>query len=282
MVVVFWFLLLVLLLGAAFISGRISRTYPVLASGSPVQIHGISRPVSEWAGVFVPKMLLRKENPSPPLLWIFYEVVDNQKEDVTFVYYFVWEDEIHPNPVYHWTYRLFRAAYYGSPVRDIEFLQIKVNRASGDVVEALFETSPGTDYFVTLSKHIVARVAQVEKGQYNLRLSERNGKIIEEKPDVMVCFQETHLLVEAATWNHLTRLAHCDDLEQLADFNVPLKELTDQDYRDFKFARKSQGDFKTQENSASLLLGGSAFVLLMGPVIVGVTALKLLRWRKRA
>ena len=272
-----WILLALVGLLAAHLSGRLQRAYAVAPASQIVAIAGTKKSAALWAEDFRPVMLLQGANASPPLLRTMVEVVE-QQDAVYFVYYQVWEDEIHPNPIYHKTYRLYRAAYYGSPVRDIEYFEIKVNRQTGEIDQMMFETSPGIDYNVTFSEHLTAYVTRTGAGAYSMKLTRKNGDFVSEQSSVPVYFQGRQPTVCAVTWNHLTALVDRSDASFDEQMTAPLLYLPAEEYAAGKYTRKSHGTFKTEETgigAAAGLLGVAALVL---PLAV---LLRLVGWVKR-
>lgn len=263
-IIIIWLLLVIVGYAAAALTGRVKRGYATLPAGALVKIAGDEKTLEQWANEFKPLMMQRSRLPTPPLLAVLYEGIQ-QPEELVLVYYHVWEDEVHPDPIYHRLYYWFRAAFYGSPVRDIEFFQVSVDQQSGAVTQVLFETTPGSDYFVRLSKHILARYTRTGT-QYKLTLSERDGDLISEQENAEIQFQDRHIVVGVATWNHLTQAVKPGD----ADFDLtaaaPLDLLTEEAYRDGKYVRKSQGDFKTSLPLVDKLFGLFAAGVVMGPI----------------
>lgn len=256
--------LLLLILSVAF-SGHEARAYNTLAAYENVIIADQPLTVGELAAKHAPEYLLNSANPSPPLLWIWYEAVPTT-DTIDLIYYAVWENEINPEPIIDKGYALFRAAYYGYPLRDIEFTQLSIDRSSGEVVGLLFETSPGDDYFVRISEHLTARYTRQESGAFTETLTTRAGAPVAQQADVPVIFRQTHPQIYVQTWNHLSRLLKAED-ENLEKLEAELRELQENDYRQYKFSRKSQGDHKTQANPLTLPLTFLAtlfFVLLPG------------------
>jgi hypothetical protein len=250
----------------AYFTGHDARAYTLMPPDAEVEIAGKSISISELASLYQPIMNLRKTNPSPPLLWTWYEAVKTDP-GVDLVYYQVWEDEINPDPFLHWLYHIFRSAYYGTPVRDIEYFQISISAADGDVQKMMFETSPEDDYFVTFSKHLIARYQRRPDGLYDATLSNRStGREISQFSGVEPLFDGDHIQVLAQTWNHLTRLLTPADtnLEQLP---TQVKFLTDEEYSSYKFVRKSQGDHRTRENPWSGRIALLAFLTLLPGLI---------------
>jgi hypothetical protein len=243
------------------ITGRISRAYAVLSPAESVTINGQSVYIQTLAEQYLPEMYLTKSNYSPPLLWTFYEAVDEQTT-IDLTYYFVWENEINPDPILNKAYWLFRAAYYGYPVRDIEFFEIKVNPINGLVQEILFETSPADDYYIVVSQHLRARYTLQADGGYLEVRSNKNDVEISQQAGIFPIFDGTHVQSLVQTWNHLSRLITPDD-QNTTKLTPALKPLTDQDYRSYKFTRKSQGDHQTHENRLSMVVTTVASTLLL-------------------
>lgn len=263
-ILVVWLLLVIAGYVSAAVTGRVKRAYATLAPNTVVKIAEVEKSLDGWAQEYRPVMMLRSRLPTPPLLKVLYEGID-QPDTLVLVYYHVWEDEVHPDPVYHRLYWLFRAAFYGYPVRDIEYFQVTVDKHSGEVAQVLYETTPGADYFPRLSKHILARYQRTATG-YSLTLSERDGGYISEQQNAEVQFQGRHIVVGVATWNHLTQAVKPSDVDFDVTTQVPLGVLTDQAYRDGKYVRKSQGDFKTGLPFVDKWFGVFAMGVVMGPV----------------
>ena len=115
---------------AAFLTGRISRDYEVLSPDARVSLAGEEVAVEELAARFVPLLFLRPETTSPPLLGVWYEAIPTD-EGIDLVYHFNWENEVNPNAGINPLYALFRAAYFGYPLRDIEYFQVGLDLETG-------------------------------------------------------------------------------------------------------------------------------------------------------
>jgi hypothetical protein len=252
----------------AYMSGHDARAYSVMLPEAEVEIAGKSISISELASLYQPIMNLRQTNPSPPLLWTWYEAVKTDA-GIDLVYYQVWEDEVNPDPFLHWLYHIFRAAYYGSPVRDIEYFQISVSAVDGDIQKMMFETSPKDDYFVIFSKHLVARYQRRPDGFFDASLRDRSsGREVNKLTGVASIFENQHIQVLAQTWNHLTRLATPADTN-LSQLPTQLRFLTGEEYAAYKFVRKSQGDHRTRENPwTSRIARLSVITLLPGRIYI--------------
>ncbi len=249
------------LLLALALTGRVTRAYTVLPPESSVVVADQSISIQNLAEKYQPQMYIGENNPTPPLLWTFYEVV-NAGKTIDLTYYNVWENEINPNPTLDRAYWLFRAAYYGYPVRDIEFIEVRIDQASGKISELLFETSPADNYFVTISEHIRARYLLQPDGSFTEIRAARNNKELSRQDGITPMFIGTHIQALAQTWNHLTRLMSPSDQSTL-QLSSTLKPLSHQEYRAYKFTRKSQGDHQTIENKLTLLMTSVATAVLI-------------------
>jgi hypothetical protein len=246
-------------------TGRDARAYPVLPPDTEIEIAGKTMRISDVALEYQPAMNIRKTNPSPPLLWTWYEAI-RTNSGVDLVYYQDWEDEINPDPLYHGLYRIFRSAYYGSPVRDIEYFQISISPSTGEVQNMMFETSPGDDYFVTYSKHLVARYQKTAGGTYDVIIGDKSGNEISKTSGINPIFHGSHIQVLAQTWNHLTRLLTISDTD-LIQLPTDLKFLLDDVYSSYKFVRKSQGDHLTRENPWIQRIGMLGYLIIIPGMI---------------
>lgn len=266
--ILYYLLFMLLLLAAASLTGRTRRAYSTIAPDYTLEIAGDRLDVHDLAIAYQPVMHLRPETLSPPLLWVWYEAV-SAGDNLDLVYYHVWENEIHPNPFIHKAYALFRAAYYGYPIRDIEYLQVSVRRSDGRVSGLMFETSPQEDYNVAISEHLIARYTLRPDGLYDRRTTKRDGELVSETSDLELLFDDRRIQALAQTWNHLTRLLNPEDLSAYP-LSTNLRNLTAGEYSRDKFVRKSQGDHRTAENPVSRVIGMLAmfFNLLIPGVVV--------------
>lgn len=277
-VVVILLLVVAGLLLALALTGYQARSYKVLPPETTVQLKGETLTVGELAERYQPQMYLRSKTPSPPLLYTGYSVVPNG-HFLDVIYYHVWEDEVNPNKAFNSLYALFRAVYYGYPLRDIEFFQIKVDPSSGEVKELFFETGLTTDYFNTLNEHILARVVQQDDGRYVLTLTRKNSGEEISSSDVTPTFEDGHVAVGALTWNHLTVLVDPRiQPEYDQRLTSDLRFLSDEDFKKGRFVRKSQPDHATREHPTFLIL---SFIVIFFIVILPFTAVRLVTWIRR-
>jgi hypothetical protein len=219
---------------SASVTGYDQRTYRVLPPKEIVQIAGIRRSVEQLAAKYQPAMFLRSTTPSPPLLWVWYEAVPNQST-LDFVYYHAWQNEIHPKPIIHALYSIYRAAYYGYPLYDIEYFQVSVSRATGEVVGLRFETSPGHDYFAPVNEHLVAQFQRNANGTFKEERLTLDGNLVVVIDEVPLLFNADRVLVGVQSWNHLSRLLAPADQDFDITIQSPLKSLGDHQTREIRW-----------------------------------------------
>jgi hypothetical protein len=255
--------LLSLILGV-FITGRDGRSYPVFSPDDQFSIGTSTMNALDLARKYKPGMFLDKDFESPPLLWTWYEVAAGPTADtIDIVYYNNWQDEINPNPTIHTLYSFFRAAFYGYPLYDIEYIQVRVSRSSGQVVGLLFETSPVDNYYIPFAEHHIVRYVPGAGGYEQIETT-RQGQELSRTPGIKIAFDDTHARIAVQTWNHLSRLFDPARDTDAARLDTDLKFLSDPDYAQYKFVRKSQGDHKTQENSIGVFIATTALIVLIG------------------
>ncbi len=267
---------LVVLLFSAFITGRTKRAYPVLDDNLMIIINGQSGTVNEFAGKYRPVMYKQETVITPPILWVWYNAVD-RGDRIDYIYYNVWENEINPNPMVHRYYSFFRAFYYGYPLYDIEYIQITVSKSDGNVDQIMFETGPTDNYYSIFNEHIVVKANRESSDDYQIRFVDRETrdeiKLYADSP----VFTDAHIKLGVQTWNHLSTLIVTNN-ESIYTVEVPynqMKYLSNEDYANNKFVRKSQGDHVTTENKLSVIVSAIAIF-----VFVTIPA-KLLSRRKK-
>lgn len=277
MIIAYILILIVGILIAAFLTGRTGRNYNICEEKENIKINNTIYKCNEFAELYKPLMLIRDNTPSPPLLWIWYEVINNPKDTNTtnIVYYFNWENEINPSKAINQYYSIFRAAYFGYPLYDIEFFQLSIDNNNGNVKKIKFETAPSDDYSPKIVEHIVLGATLNENDIYHeIKSSKKDNTIIAEQ-DKKVAFQNKRVLAGVQTWNHLSRLI-CDQKSDIfnSEIDAPLRYLSNSDYKNYKFSRKSQGDFKTSETGISKLIGLLAVLFFVGFPIFLLNKLK--------
>jgi len=266
--------LLLSVLIASYITGRDKRAYTSLLPIDTISLAGQPSKIDSLAQLYKPEMFLRPNTPTPPLKWIWYEAVPNENS-IDFTYYFAWENEINPNKTINRLYSIFRAAYYGYPLYDIEYFQINIDKTTGLTNRIRFETSKNDDYFPTIVEHIITVVDRTENGNYLKYKINSLGEDLSSKEPIELIFEGKRVKAGVQTWNHLTRLL---DSNVVSEYSLlqdkPLKYLTESDYKRYKFVRKSQSEHKTKEHKITFYIA-----LLLSFLCVGIPTYFI---RKRA
>lgn len=263
----------VVTLASVFVTGRVYRSYPVLADDSKIEINGKWAEINEHAEKYIPFMYKQEAVITPPLLWVWYNAVD-MGDKIDFVYYNVWENEINPNPLVHRYYSFFRAFYYGYPLYDIEYVQITVSKLNGYVLAFMFETGPSNDYYSIFNEHLVVKAEFISDGDYAIQIINRDTRKEMESFIDKPQFDNMHVKLGVQTWNHLSALmlpSNATIYTQEVPHNR-LKYLSNTEYAKYKFVRKSQGDHITRENKLNILISSIAifvFVTLPATLLSG-------------
>lgn len=249
-----------ILLGLA-ATGREPRAYEVLEPSARIEVAGRPEVVDALATRYQPHYFLPPGVATPPLLEVTYEAVPND-ERVDLVYHFVWQGEENPAATANALYAVFRAAYFGYPLRDIEFVQVSVELRSGWVREVLFESADEVPFEQLVQRHLRGRYTRAgAEATYLLELKAPDGQILETAKPVTLHFAEPRrLTLEVATWNHLSKPAAATELPGWQKLDAPLRSLAAEEYRDLRFARKSQGDHRTAASRITPWLTGLAFL----------------------
>jgi len=263
--VIAWVLLIIcILLIAAYITGRDKRAYSVLNPNDVLKINGQTNTVQGFSSIYSPFVFKQIDVNTPPLLWIWYNAVDSG-DHIDFIYYFVWENEINPNPVIHSSYSIFRAFYYGYPLLDIEYFQVEVSKSDGKVVGMMFETGPSDDFYSIVNEHIVVRASMAPLSGYNVRYINRSTGVEIKVTEIIPQFTGSHVDVGVQTWNHLSTLISAGNVLVYTKNITPneLKFLSDIDYSNYKFVRKSQGSHVTNEYKMGNIISAIAIFIIV-------------------
>lgn len=234
--------LLIGLLAAAALTGRTKRRYFVYAPEDSVQLAGQSLSIRRIAEEYQPRMYVRASTPSPKLLWVWYEAVPTTS-GIELIYYHAWENEVHPHTLIHSLYSIFRAAYYGYPLYDIEYFQMSIDRDAGAISALRFETSRREDFYQWAPRHVTARWTLNDDGTYRVVQSSGREADVERIQSANLMRDGNRIRIGAQTWNHLTRVLDETDAEYGRAIDAPLRFLSDGQYRRHKFARRSRGDY---------------------------------------
>jgi hypothetical protein len=234
------------LLSAA-LTGRAGRDYDYLESGTVITLKGNPLSLEAMARAYQPQITMDSQYMPPNVVAIWYQAV-SRDDAITFVYYLDWENEIHPQPVVHWLYEVYRRAVYGSE-HDIEYVEITVDTRTGDVEKVRYETSPAGIYNRDVPVHLVAVLEHnTDWTGYQYTVRDRDsGELLSSDTVAGIWNAENPVTLAVFTWNHLYTLRSVGASDDHADVAIeaPLRYLTDAVFAQYQFARRSQGDVAT-------------------------------------
>jgi hypothetical protein len=210
------------------LTGMKGRNYSVLQPDAVVNGQKIIDILEKYKPI-----IYQTENIKIEVEYFLYEFVE-QEDKLVLLYRPLWRDEIHPNKVIHHLYKYFREIYYGS-VKDIEFIEIFVDKKTGDILSFSFETlTPGTH--LRKPGHEFTNIVKKGDKFYN---QTKNDEL------VSAPFEGSRCVLQVKTWNHLLCI---NENPEGKKFDLPLKYLTNWQYRKYAFSRRSSGFIKTPLN----------------------------------
>ncbi len=258
--------LVTMILLTAALTGHERRAYRSLRPNDIIEVNHKLWNVADLAAEYRPLMHLRESTPSPDLLWVWYEAVA-RNDMVDLIYYFNWESEINPVKSVNSLYAVFRAAYFGYPLYDIEYFQVGVDSATGRISRVRFETSASDEYYQTVPTHLTVILNSEHTGRFEEIRTDKKGTVSHRRQAVTPLAEQNKLSVGVQTWNHLSVLLDeqhaAMGFKRLPDNAAPLRYLTDLDYKRYKFARKSQGDHRTRQSPLGALAGLLAIAIFV-------------------
>lgn len=226
-------------------TGHVSRGYEVLSPDEKVNIANNWLTTEDVAIKYQPYFYMRPDTTSPDALMLWWHAVDDrQSNTLALIYHATWEDEILPNPFLHHLYRIYRAIYYGIPVRDIEYVQINVSYLDGTIQRVRYEGTFSDRYNSLISEHKIIKIISYKDTvlEYSYRT---DGSIVSTRE---IKSLEVPLRFGVASWSHQFILLDSEDASYTQKLEMPLVYLDDDSYRRYKFVRKSQGDYVTRES----------------------------------
>jgi len=208
------------------LTGMASRSYVVLDANTEVN----GKQVIDILEKYKP-IIYQTDDIKMDIEFFFYEFVE-KKDKLVLIYRPLWKDEIHPIPIIHNLYKYFRMIFYGS-VKDIEFVEIFVDKLTGDILSFSFENlTEGSP--IEAPEHMFTDIVKKGKKFYN---KTKNDEI------VIVPFENSRVILQVKTWNHLLCI---NENPQGQKYDRPLKPLTNWDYRKYSITRRSSGHIKTK------------------------------------
>lgn len=274
LMVVGFLLSLVALATFLMFTGYVSRSYEVLKPDEKVKIANDWLTLTDVALKYQPQFYMRPDATSPNVLMLWWHAVDDRTSNtLALIYHVTWEDEILPNPLLHQLYRIYRAIYYGMPVRDIEYVQINISYIDGTIQRVRYEGTFADNYDSLISEHKIIKIISHKDGvlEYSYRV---DGSIVSIRE---IDSLEVPLRFGVASWSHQFVLLDPEDILYTQKLEMPLVYLDDDNYRRYKFARKSQGDYVTHESSLVRFASIVLFICFLGLPYIFWRAWRLVR-----
>ena len=200
------FFTIVVLVGIM-LTGAVERNYEVLNQGSQLEVGGTYLDLQTIADHYLLPIVIPQGINKEDLDRIFYEVVDENSR-FTINYYFKWKSEHHPDPLQHLIQTAWKYIYFKFNDFDIEYLQVDVDKKTGNVLWVKFENG-------LIASQSPMPSLQINGWKHNFQIGNTRGKskyFLDQKP---VYFESN-------------------------------------DYKLLKMTRRSQGDYRTDENRSNL------------------------------
>jgi len=233
------------------LTGMKRRNYSVLNPNDVVNGKKVIKIIEEYKPI-----IYQTENIKKDIQFIFYELVE-QKDKLVLIYRPLWNDEIHPNLLIHLLYKFFRWFFYGS-TRDIEFVELFIDKKSGKVLSFSFESlTEGSS--IKAPGHEFIEIEKKGSKYYN----KTKNEVLDYEP-----IENSRCILQVKTWNHLLTLTGKPKGKK---FDIPLEPLTNWKYQRYSISRRSSGYIKTKTKKwvkyfvsiFSLIIFGTGFPLLL-------------------
>lgn len=251
------FVLFFAFLGSIYFTGNVEREYNVVEPNETVLFKNQPSNIENLAEHYLPEMYILKELQDIKPEEVYYEVIDRDR-NFSIVYRVIYSTETVPSFLLNSIYSAYRTLFYGSK-KDIEFVQFDINKETGAINRVLFETS-STSSKSLLQIHKLTEIIKYNDG-YLMKIREESQYLED------LHLNDTHLQIVVVTWNHLFSVFN-NKTDYIKIGTIPLSFLDKEEYKDYKMARRSAGDFKSRENYEMFIL----FFLLS---TLGVGILKL-------
>ncbi|MFT7161719.1 MAG: hypothetical protein ACI9GZ_002906, partial [Bacteroidia bacterium] len=128
------FFLIIVSLGLI-LTGSSKREYSLLSLDAKLSIGKVNYATNELAEKHLPQISFSSDDNKSKIEKVFYEIIDF-KEQIIINYYFQWSSENHPNIIINLLDKVWRFIYYRFSVSDLEFIQLNLDKNSGNVVLA--------------------------------------------------------------------------------------------------------------------------------------------------
>ena len=225
------------------ITGRIERKHNIIKADSTIVVNNEQLKTVDLVKKYQP-VIYSSEN-IPEVVDMKYEVSEIDDAFV-FIYHTEWEDESHPNFLQDVAWRIFRFSYFGFTLNDSEYIQINIDKKSGNLVKVKFDSPDICKSSIWAhDKRITTELEYQSEGVYQVY----KIKDDEKKKTGEYGLQGNILQLEVKNWNHLFEIAENPAQENRLNFD--LTYLEDDEYKSRKYARRHFGDIHTPKSAAN-------------------------------
>ena len=237
------FYLLFLMVGFG-ITGKIQRSHRVIPQDTVLQVNGHALTSIQLAEKYQPKLLVSPTIDHGEPDNMFYEISE-QVDELIIIYHVVWHNEDHPNLLVNAARKMHNLAYYGFNFKDIEFIQLNIDRRTGRIKKVMFPT------FLSEKDDRGRLIAtQLASGQFSITVMNKQKTVITEK-QMPLHFEGTSLVLQVANWNHLMTFPQ-SERKGLAPVSFNLNFLENTTYKQEKIARHDHSDVYTGKSPANM------------------------------
>jgi len=221
--------------------GYQGREYEVLDQFSIITIGNKSLKINEFVIDYQPQVFYKLNKKQDSLLKTFYEVIEKD-EVYRIIYYHCWQNEYNPSKILNIIYNVFRSAYYGKPLYDIEYFQIDVSKKDGKPIKFRMESSMKNKFDQKFVKHYTSELKEVEN-EYVLSITDSRNKFYKESKTTPI-LKDYSIFVGVQTWNHMLVFLSNNNKNKFERYplNSKLIYLSKDLYKKHKFSRKSKGE----------------------------------------
>jgi hypothetical protein len=255
------------------ISGYLPRVYSVLQPEDAVFLKGETIKAADLAAEYAPEFYVNPAFAQAPLQEVGFEVLDTAGQ-LNIIYRPQWADEFHPQTLKDIAYRSFRFLYYGLSTKDIEYIQLSIDKETGAVNQLQFESAAeGKNYNSPRQQHLVTTYEQRDNNVWRV-VEDKAGKQLIDEPVPMRDIRPADLRFTSTTWNHLLALTPTTTAKARKQ-EYSLTSFDADAFKSLKIARRSQGDIATRESKASIWI-----VFLVNLIPLGLFSLIIIDYEK--
>ncbi|UZR96009.1 hypothetical protein [Chondrinema litorale] len=225
------------------ITGRVERQHNVISADTTVTVNNEKYAAVDLVKKYQPILFSEKKDPAP--VDMKYEITE-QENAFVITYHTEWEDEDHPNFIQDIAWRVFRFSYFGFNLNDSEYIQVDIDKKTGNLAKAKFDSPDVSKSSLWAhDKRITTELDSKGQGLYDVYKIKNDEKTLTSEYTI----KGNVLTLEIKNWNHLYEVAENTDEANKVDFK--LTYLDGDVYKKYKYARRHFGDIHTAETVAN-------------------------------